>query len=122
MAEAAGFAVTTGRRPLACSMHLLSGMRDRRFWHSDPNALLADAARSLDAKQQLAIQIERDWRYVDRHLGEVLLEIVREIPDREARRRREDRRLIDWVGRLVAEIPEEDPYREQVLRRLRQIV
>ena len=103
-------------------MHLLSCMRDRRFWHSDPNALLADAARSLDAKQQLAIQIERDWRYVDRHLGEVLFEIVREIPDREARRRREDRRLIDWVGRLVAEIPEEDPYREQVLRRLRQIV
>lgn len=84
--------------------------------------MLADAARSLDAKHQLAIQIERDWRYVDRHLGEVLLEIVREIPDRQARRRREDRRLVDWVGRLVAEIPEEDPYREQVLRRLRQIL
>ena len=99
-----------------------SGMRDRRFWHSDPNALLADAARSLEAKQQLAIQIECDWRYIDRHLGEVLLEIVREIPERESRRRREDRRLVDWVGRLVAEIPEEDPYREQVLRRLRQIL
>ncbi len=97
-------------------------MRDRRFWHSDPNALLADAARALEAKRQIGIRIARDWRYVDGHLGEVLLDVVREIPDRESRRRREDRRVVDWVGRLVAEIPEEDPYREQVLRRLRQIL
>lgn len=97
-------------------------MRDRRFWHSDANALLADAARALEAKRQLAVRIERDWHYVDEHLGEVLLEVVRKIPDRDARRRREDRRVVDWVGRLVAEIPEENPYRDQVLRRLRQIL
>lgn len=97
-------------------------MRDRAFWHSDPEALLADAAQALDAKRHLARRIDRDWSYVDAHLGEVLLHAVRDVPDRSTRRRRDDRRLLDWVGRLVAEIPEDDPYRDQVLRRLRQII
>lgn len=97
-------------------------MRDRTFWHSDPEALLADAARALDAKRQLARHIDRDWSYVDTHLGEVLLAAVREVPDAAQRRRRDDRRMIDWVGRLVAEILEDDPYRDQVLRRLRQVI
>jgi hypothetical protein len=97
-------------------------MRDRTFWHSDPEALLADAARALEAKQQLARHLGWDWTYVDANLGEVLLSAVRDVPDAERRRRREDRRVIDWVGRLVAEIPEDDPYRDQVLRRLRQVI
>jgi hypothetical protein len=97
-------------------------MRDRTFWHSDPEALLADAARALEAKQLLARRIGRDWTYVDANLGEVLLSAVREIPDAACRRRQDDRRLVDWVGRLVAEIPDDDPYRDQVLRRLRQVI
>lgn len=103
-------------------MHPVLDMRDRTFWHSDPDALLADAAQALDAKEQLARWIGRDWAYVDAHLGEVLLGAVRQIPDAAVRRRREDRRLVGWVGRLVAELPEEDPYRAQVLRRLRQVI
>lgn len=97
-------------------------MRDRAYWHSDPDAFLADAARALEAKQQLGRMIGRDWDYVDAHLGEVLLHAVREVPDEPGRRRREDRRLIQWISRLVAEIAEEDPYRTQVLRRLRQVL
>lgn len=97
-------------------------MRDRAFWHSDPEAFLADAAQALDAKRQLARRIGRDWSYVDANLGEVLLAAVRDIPEPPVRRRREDRRLVDWVGRLVAELGEEDPYREQVLRRFRQVL
>ena len=97
-------------------------MRDRTHWYSDPDALLAAAAQALEAKRQLARRYERDWGYVDANLGEVLLRAVRDIPDREVRRRREDRRVLEWVGRLVAEIPEDDPYREQVLRRLRQVI
>lgn len=97
-------------------------MDERAFWHSDLDALLADAARSIDAKRQLARHVGCAWEYVDQNLGEVLLRIVRIIPDEAARRRREDRRLLDWVGRLVAELPADDPYREQVLRRLRQVI
>lgn len=103
-------------------MHPLLRMRDRTFWHSDPEALLADAAQALEAKEQLGLWIGREWTYVDAHLGEVLLCAVRNIPDPAVRRRRDDRRLVGWVGRLVAELPEDDPYREQVLRRLRQVI
>lgn len=97
-------------------------MRDRTFWYSDPEALLAGAAQALDAKRQLGRRIDRDWLYVDANLGEVLLHAVRDVPDRPVRRRREDRRLMDWIGRLVAELADDDPYREQVLRRLRQVI
>lgn len=97
-------------------------MHDRTFWHSDLDALLADAARAIDAKRQIGRFVGCDWDYVDRNLGEVLLRVVRIIPDQAARRRRDDRRLLDWVGRLVAEIPVDDPYRDQVLRRLRQVL
>lgn len=97
-------------------------MRDRTFWYSDPDALLAAAAQALEAKRQLARRIDRDWAYVDANLGEVLLHAVRDVPDRSVRRRREDRRLIDWIGRLVAELPADDPYRDQVLRRFQQVI
>ena len=97
-------------------------MRERVFWCSDPDALLAGAAQALEAKQQLARHIDREWTYVDENLGEVLFQIVRDVPDRPLRRRREDRRLIEWIGRLVAELTGDDPYRDQVLRRLRQII
>jgi hypothetical protein len=97
-------------------------MRDRAFWYSDPEALLAGAAQALDAKRQLGRRIDRDWSYVDANLGEVLFLAVRDVPDRPVRRRREDRRLVDWIGRLVAELADDDPYREQVLRRLRQVI
>lgn len=97
-------------------------MRDRTFWYSDPDALLAGAAQALEAKRQLARRIDRDWAYVDANLGEVLLHAVRDVPDRSLRRRRDDRRLVDWIGRLVAELAEDDPYREQVLRRLQQVI
>ena len=113
---------TAGLAAVARRMLPPGGMRDRTFWHSDPEALLADAARALDAKRQLARHIDRDWSYVVTHLGEVLLKAVRDVPDAPQRRRRDDRRLLDWVGRLVAEIPEDDPYRDQVLRRLRQVI
>jgi hypothetical protein len=97
-------------------------MSDRAFWHSDPDAFLADAARALEAKQQLGLLVGRDWHYVDEHLGEVLLMAVRQVPDESARRRREDHRLVRWISRLVAEIAEDAPYRTQVLRRLRQVL
>jgi hypothetical protein len=97
-------------------------MRDRTFWYSDPEGLLAGAAQALEAKRQLARRIDRDWIYVDANLGAVLYHAVRDVPDRTVRRRREDRRLVDWIGRLVAELAEDDPYREQVLRRLRQVI
>ena len=97
-------------------------MHDRTFWHSDPDALLVGAAQALEAKRGLAHRIGRHWTYVDRHLALVLLHAVRDIPDREERRRREDRRLVEWVSRLVAEIPADDPYRTQVFRRLRQVL
>lgn len=97
-------------------------MRDRVYWSSNPDALLAGAAQALEAKLQLARRIDREWTYVDDHLGEVLFRAVRDVPDRQMRRRREDRRLLDWIGRLVAELAEDDPYREQVLRRLRQVI
>lgn len=97
-------------------------MGDRTFWHSDLDALLADAARALDAKRQLGRRIDRSWAYVDDNLGKVLHEAVRDIPERDRRRRRDDRRLVNWVGRLVAELPPDDPHREQVLRRLRQVL
>lgn len=96
------------------------GMQDRTFWHSDPEALLVGAAQALEAKRGLAQRIGRPWTYVDEHLALVLLHVLRDVPDRDERRRREDRRLIEWVSRLVAEIPDDDPYRTQVLRRLRQ--
>ena len=103
-------------------MHSQTAMHDRSFWHSDLEALLAAAAMALDAKRQLARHVQRDWRYVDANLGEVLLRAVRDIPDQDVRRRREDRRLVDWVGRLIPELPEDDPYREQILRRFRQVI
>lgn len=107
---------------LARGLHIPPCMRDRTFWYSDPDALLAGAAQALEAKRQLARRIDRDWTYVDANLGEVLFHAVRDIPDRSLRRRREDRRLLDWIGRLVAELAEDDPYREQVLRRLQQVI
>lgn len=107
---------------LARGLHVPVCMRDRTFWYSDPDALLAGAAQALEAKRQLARRIDRDWAYVDANLGEVLLHAVRDVPDRSLRRRREDRRLVDWIGRLVAELADDDPYREQVLRRLQQVI
>lgn len=107
---------------LARGLHVPVRMRDRTFWYSDPDALLAGAAQALEAKRQLARRIDRDWAYVDANLGEVLFHAVRDVPDRSVRRRREDRRLVDWIGRLVAELADDDPYREQVLRRLKQVI
>ncbi len=114
--------VVKPRSGLARGLHLPAFMRDRTFWYSDPEALLAGAAQALEAKRQLARRIDRDWAYVDANLGEVLFHAVRDVPDRSLRRRREDRRLIDWIGRLVAELADDDPYREQVLRRLQQVI
>jgi len=115
-------AVISEHSGLARGLHVPVRMRDRTFWYSDPDALLAGAAQALEAKRQLARRIDRDWAYVDANLGEVLYHAVRDIPDRSLRRRREDRRLVDWVGRLVAELSDDDPYREQVLRRLQQVI
>jgi hypothetical protein len=103
-------------------MHLFSAMSDKAFWHSDPEALLANAAQALEAKRAIGRLVGRDWTYVDTYLGAVLLEIVRLIPEKALRRRREDRRLVAWVSRLIPEIPADDPYRPQVLRRLKQIL
>ncbi len=97
-------------------------MSERAFWHSDPEALMANAAQALEAKRALGRVIGRDWTYVDAHLGAVLLEAVRLVPEQTRRRRREDRRLISWISRLIPEIPPDDPYRPQVLRRLKQIL
>lgn len=97
-------------------------MNDRAFWHSDPEALLANAAMALEAKRAIGNLIGRDWSYVDRHLGAVLLDAVRLVPESDVRRRREDRMLLDWVSRLISEIPPDDPYRPQVLRRLKQVI
>ena len=107
---------------MARRMQLLGGMNERTFWHSDPDALLANAAQALDAKRAIGQLIGRDWAYVDENLGAVLLEAVRMVPDREQRRRRDDRRLVGWVSRLIPEIPADDPYRPQVLRRLQQVL
>jgi len=103
-------------------MHSCSFMSERAFWHSDPEALLANAAQALEAKRAIGGLIGRDWTYVDAHLGAVLLEVVRLVPEQTHRRRREDRRLVSWVSRLIPEIPADDPYRPQVLRRLKQIL
>lgn len=103
-------------------MHPCSGMSERAFWHSDPEALMANAAQALEAKRAIGRLIGRDWTYVDSHLGAVLLEAVRLVPEQAQRRRREDRRLIAWVSRLIPDIPPDDPYRPQVLRRLKQII
>lgn len=103
-------------------MHLLARMSERAFWHSDPEALLANAAQALEAKRAIGQLIGRDWTYVDTHLGAVLLETVRLVPERAERRRREDRRLVGWVSRLIPEIPADDPFRPQVLRRLKQVL
>jgi hypothetical protein len=97
-------------------------MSDKAFWHSDPEALLANAAQALEAKRAIGRLVGRDWTYVDTYLGAVLFEIVRLIPEKTFRRRREDRRLVAWVSRLIPEIPADDPYRPQVLRRLKQIL
>ena len=97
-------------------------MNERLFWHSDPDALLANAAMALQAKREIGQLIGRDWSYVDRHLGAVLLDAVRLVPESSHRRRREDRKLVDWVSRLISEIPPDDPYRPQVLRRLKQVL
>lgn len=97
-------------------------MSERIFWHSDPDALLANAAQALEAKRAIGHLIGRDWAYVDAHLGAVLLKTVRLVPERSLRRRREDRKLVDWISRLIAEIPSDDPYRPQVLRRLKQVL
>ena len=97
-------------------------MNERAFWHSDPDALLANAAMALEAKRSIGIMIGRDWSYVDQHLGAVLLDAVRLVPESAHRRRREDRKLVDWVSRLISEIPSDDPYRPQVLRRLKQVL
>ncbi len=103
-------------------MQVYAGMSERIFWHSDPDALLANAAQALEAKRAIGNLIGRDWAYVDEHLGAVLLETVRLVPERAQRRRRDDRKLVDWVSRLIAEIPADDPYRPQVLRRLKQVL
>lgn len=97
-------------------------MNERAFWHSDPEALLANAAMALEAKRAIGSMIGRDWSYVDQHLGAVLLDAVRMVPESDRRRRREDRKLVDWVSRLISEIPSDDPYRPQVLRRLKQVL
>lgn len=120
--RAAAYACREGTSALARRMRLRAYMRDRTFWYSDPEALLAGAAQALEAKRQLGRRIDRDWSYVDANLGEVLFDAVRDVPDGEVRRRREDRRLVDWIGRLVAELAEDDPYRDQVLRRLQQVI
>lgn len=114
--------VATELPALARGLQVRGSMRDRTFWYSDPEALLAGAAQALEAKRQLGRRIDRDWSYVDANLGEVLLKAVRDVPDRSVRRRREDRRLVDWIGRLVAELSDDDPYRDQVLRRLQQVI
>jgi hypothetical protein len=103
-------------------MQVCAGMSERIFWHSDPDALLANAAQALEAKRAIGHLIGRDWAYVDAHLGAVLFETVRLVPERAQRRRREDRKLVDWISRLIAEIPADDPYRPQVLRRLKQVL
>lgn len=113
---------TTTDCDMARRMRLLGGMNERTFWHSDPDALLANAAQALDAKRAIGQLIGRDWAYVDDNLGAVLLTAVRMVPEREQRRRRDDRRLVSWVSRLIPEIPADDPYRPQVLRRLQQVL
>ena len=81
-----------GRRAFTIADHLEKActipvfMRDRTFWYSDPEALLAGAAQALDAKRQLGRRIDRDWSYVDANLGEVLFHAVRDVPDRPVRR------------------------------------
>lgn len=107
---------------MAWRMHRTHRMTERAFWHSDPEALMANAAQALEAKRAIARIIGRDWMYVDSHLGAVLLEAVRLVPEQAQRRRREDRQLVNWVSRLIPEIPADDPYRPQVLRRLKQIL
>ena len=107
---------------MAWRMRMLSHMSERIFWHSDPDALLANAAQALEAKRAIGQLIGCDWTHVDAYLGAVLLEAVRMVPERTHRRRREDRQLVGWVSRLIPEIPSDDPYRPQVLRRLKQVL
>lgn len=107
---------------MARQMHRFAGMREKAFWHSDLEALLASAAQAHEAKQAIGRIIGHDWTYVDTHLGSVLLEAVRLVPERAQRRRRDDRRLVGWVSRLIPEIAADDPYRPQVLRRLKQVL
>jgi hypothetical protein len=97
-------------------------MSDRAYWHTDPDALIADAAQALQAKEDLAAWLGCRWEYVDANLGEVLLETVKRLPERERRRRQEDQKVLQWIARLIGEISADDPYRTQVLRRLRQII
>ncbi len=101
---------------------LFSPMTERAYWHSDPDALIADAAQAMQAKRELAGWLGCSWEQVDSNLGPALLEAVRHLPGRDQQRRREDRKLLGWVSRLVSEIAPDDPYRTQIHRRLREKV
>lgn len=95
-------------------------MDQRAYWHSDPDALIAHAAQALKAKRELGWWMNCSWEYVDAHLGPVLLEAVKRIPERNRRRRREDRRMLGWVSRLVDEVPHDDPSRIELQVLLRE--
>ncbi len=95
-------------------------MDDRAFWYPNPDALIVGAAQALEAKQALAQYLGCRWEDVDAGLSAALLEVLRGMPEPERLRRREDRRLLSWVSRLVAEMPDEDPRKVQVQRRLRE--
>ena len=97
-------------------------MSDRAYWHTDPDALIADAAQALQAKEDLAAWLGCRWEYVDANLGEVLLETVKRLPERQRRRRQGDQKVLKWIARLIGDMSADDPYRTQVLRRLRQII
>lgn len=97
-------------------------MDDRTFWHSNPDALLVSAAQALEAKRELGAYLGRPWEHVDDHLAEALLELLKEFGGPGRQRRAEDRRRLTWVSRLLPEVPPDDPRREQIRRRLREVL
>ncbi len=85
---------------------------------TDPDDLLAAAARSQDAKRLIALFLGCPWEYVDAHLASALLEALYRLPDEGGLRREQDRVIARSIARLLPDIPSNDPRRREIHRGL----
>ena len=95
-------------------------MQEPGFHVTSPEALLARAAQSLEAKRLTGLFLGCSWEYVDDNLAECLVLALDRLPQQASIRRQQDRIVLRSIARLVADVSREDPRRRTIQRRVSQ--
>ncbi len=95
-------------------------MQEPGFYVTSPEALLARAAQSLEAKRLTGLFLGCAWEYVDDNLPECLVLALDRLPQQAPIRRQQDRIVLRSIARLVADVSRDDPRRRTIQRRVSQ--